>query len=62
MLISPTLIALLGESYSRAYETIVRVQQLTELEEIIAYKQFKNEEAKASMREMWNRRLSVIAV
>jgi predicted nucleic acid-binding protein len=47
---------------SRAYETIVKVQQLTELEEIIAYKQFRSEEAKRTMREMWRRRLTVIAV
>lgn len=59
--ITPTLIAMLGESYSRAYETIVRVQQLTELEEIIAYKQFRSEDARRTMREMWRRRLTVIA-
>jgi hypothetical protein len=32
------LAALVGESYERAYTDMVRVQQLTELEEVIAYK------------------------
>eukprot|EP01117_Protostelium_nocturnum_P014316 TRINITY_DN5444_c0_g1_i3.p1 TRINITY_DN5444_c0_g1~~TRINITY_DN5444_c0_g1_i3.p1 ORF type:complete len:2209 (+),score=787.54 TRINITY_DN5444_c0_g1_i3:161-6787(+) len=32
--------ALMGESYSRAYEVIVKVQQLAELEEVISYKKY----------------------
>lgn len=36
------LAALVGESYSRAYKLIVRVQQLSEMEEIIEYKQNKD--------------------
>jgi FKBP12-rapamycin complex-associated protein len=34
---STDLAALVGESYERAYTDMVRVQQLTELEEVIAY-------------------------
>lgn len=36
--LSTDLAALAGESYERAYECMVRVQQLTELEEAISYK------------------------
>lgn len=32
------LAALVGESYERAYTDMVRVQQLAELEEVVAYK------------------------
>ncbi|KAF2457914.1 armadillo-type protein [Lineolata rhizophorae] len=50
--------ALLGESYTRAYLQILRVQMLAELEEIISYKQNKdNPEKQASMRDTWMRRL-----
>lgn len=38
-LMSTELAALVGESYERAYTDMVRVQQLTELEEVIAYKE-----------------------
>ncbi len=37
--IVPLLHCQVGESYERAYTDMVRVQQLTELEEVIAYKQ-----------------------
>lgn len=37
-LMSTELAALVGESYERAYTDMIRVQQLTELEEVIAYK------------------------
>ena len=36
-LLGTELAALVGESYDRAYGDMVRVQQLTELEEVIAY-------------------------
>lgn len=50
--------ALLGESYTRAYSVIVRVQMLAELEEIITYKQHsKDPEKQERMREMWTKRL-----
>ena len=51
--------ALLGESYTRAYGVIVRVQMLAELEEIIAYKQNdKDPHRQARMRHTWTKRLS----
>ncbi|KAK3724196.1 phosphatidylinositol kinase-related protein kinase tor1 [Vermiconidia calcicola] len=50
--------ALLGESYSRAYGVIVRVQMLAELEEIISYKQHSNDSEKQErMRLTWTKRL-----
>ncbi|KAL4956134.1 armadillo-type protein [Aspergillus filifer] len=50
--------ALLGESYNRAYNVIVRVQMLAELEEIITYKQNVGDpERQNAMRQTWNRRL-----
>jgi FKBP12-rapamycin complex-associated protein len=50
--------ALLGESYTRAYSVVVRVQMLAELEEIITYKKSsKNPEKQATMRETWKKRL-----
>ena len=47
---------LLGESYTRAYGSIVRLQQCTELSEMIAYKS-ASEDKKAAMRRMWSTRL-----
>ena len=38
-LLGTELAALVGESYERAYPDMVRVQQLTELEEVIEYSQ-----------------------
>ncbi|KAL2372816.1 hypothetical protein RJ035_003649 [Blastomyces gilchristii] len=50
--------ALLGESYNRAYNVVVRVQMLAELEEIITYKQNANDpEKQEAMKETWNKRL-----
>ncbi|KAK3046508.1 phosphatidylinositol kinase-related protein kinase tor1 [Extremus antarcticus] len=50
--------ALLGESYTRAYSVIVRVQMLAELEEIITYKQnLSDKEKQARMRVTWTKRL-----
>jgi len=50
--------AMLGESYNRAYQTIVRIQMLAELEEIITYKQSSpNPERQEVMRQTWTRRL-----
>ena len=52
------LCALLGESYTRAYSTVVRVQMLAELEEIITYKKSANNlEKQQTMRETWTARL-----
>ncbi|KKZ57818.1 FKBP12-rapamycin complex-associated protein [[Emmonsia] crescens] len=50
--------ALLGESYNRAYNVVVRVQMLAELEEIITYKQNAGDpEKQEAMKETWNKRL-----
>ncbi|KAB5566179.1 armadillo-type protein [Coniochaeta sp. 2T2.1] len=48
--------ALVSESYTRAYQVIVRVQMLAELEELIVYKQC-DEEKQATMRRTWETRL-----
>jgi len=37
------------ESYTRAYKLVVRVQQLSELEEIIEYKQLKDNPERQNM-------------
>lgn len=50
--------ALLRESYDRAYQVIVRVQMLAELEEIIFYKKSEGDpEKQAAMRQTWTTRL-----
>ncbi len=49
---------LLNESYTRAYSTVVRVQMLAELEEIITYKQSNaNPQKQETMRATWTKRL-----
>ncbi|KAK3375945.1 armadillo-type protein [Lasiosphaeria ovina] len=48
--------ALVSESYNRAYEVVVRVQMLAELEEIIVYKQ-SDAEKQATLRRTWETRL-----
>ena len=50
--------AVMGESYSRAYNVVVRVQMLAELEEIITYKQnTANPDKQEIMRQTWIKRL-----
>ena len=50
--------AVLGESYNRAYNVVVRIQMLAELEEIITYKQnVKSPDKQATMRRTWIKRL-----
>lgn len=64
-LLDTELTALLGESYSRAYATVVRVQMLAELEEMIAYKQAgsdsdrprEDSEKQKAIRRTWVKRL-----
>ncbi|KAG0345157.1 phosphatidylinositol kinase- protein kinase tor1 [Podila humilis] len=52
------LTALVGESYNRAYATVVRVQMMAELEEIIAYKQyFDQPDRQETIRRTWMKRL-----
>ncbi|KAG6006536.1 hypothetical protein E4U21_006990 [Claviceps maximensis] len=48
--------ALVSESYNRAYQVVVRVQMLAELEELIVYKQ-SDERKQATMRKAWETRL-----
>ncbi|KAH7018986.1 armadillo-type protein [Ilyonectria destructans] len=48
--------ALVSESYNRAYQVVVRVQMLAELEELIVYKQC-DEKKQAIMRRTWETRL-----
>ncbi|KAI0924480.1 hypothetical protein AcW2_005356 [Taiwanofungus camphoratus] len=57
-LLDPELTSLVGESYGRSYNTMVRAQMLSELEEIIAYKQYADQpERQQSMRKTWMKRL-----
>lgn len=53
------LTALLGESYSRAYGQVVRVQMLSELEEIITYKEAKEDDPakRTQIQKTWMKRL-----
>ncbi|KAG0356937.1 phosphatidylinositol kinase- protein kinase tor1 [Podila minutissima] len=52
------LTALVSESYSRAYETVVRVQMVAELEEIISYKKYDQQpDRQATIRKTWMKRL-----
>lgn len=48
--------ALVSESYNRAYQVVVRVQMLAELEELVVYKQC-DEKKQAVMRKTWETRL-----
>ena len=50
--------ALISESYTRAYNVVVRSQLITELEEIIAYKTSPpNSEKRLLLKNSWNKRL-----
>ncbi|KAK9465831.1 armadillo-type protein [Lipomyces arxii] len=52
------LTALVGESYNRAYGVVVRVQMLSELEEIIEYKMAADDpEQQRILRKTWTKRL-----
>ena len=57
-LLDTELKALVGESYSRAYNAVVRVQMLAELEEIISYKKYHDmPDRQAVIRKTWMNRL-----
>ncbi|KAI9000239.1 armadillo-type protein [Gaertneriomyces semiglobifer] len=57
-LLDTELMALVGESYSRAYNVVVRVQMLAELEEIITYKQlYEQPDRQDAIRKTWMARL-----
>ena len=51
------LTALVGESYNRAYTVMVRVQQLSELEEVVEYKRTADVGRRAVLRRIWDARL-----
>lgn len=55
-LIDTELTAMVSESYSRAYNTVVRVQMLAELEEVMAYHEGTNAK-RAIIRRCWAQRL-----
>ncbi|WVQ75374.1 hypothetical protein IAR50_004994 [Cryptococcus sp. DSM 104548] len=56
--LDPELTTLTGDSYGRAYDTVVRIQMLAELEEIIAYKDHADEPVRQEMqRQTWKKRL-----
>ncbi|KAJ3072072.1 phosphatidylinositol kinase- protein kinase tor1 [Podochytrium sp. JEL0797] len=54
-LLDTELMALVGESYNRAYPVVVRIQMLAELEEIVSYK--RHPERQALIRKTWATRL-----
>lgn len=56
--LDPELTALVGESYTRAYRSLVKVQQLTELEEVIKYKTTDREQTREGIKAMWTNRLN----
>nr|KAJ3421473.1 phosphatidylinositol kinase- protein kinase tor1 [Polyrhizophydium stewartii] len=57
-LLDAELTAIVGESYSRAYNTVVRIQTLAELEEIIQYKQaYDQPDVQAFIRRTWMSRI-----
>ena len=57
-LLDTELMALIGESYNRAYNVVVRIQMLAELEEIILYKQsFQNPEVQSRIHRTWMTRI-----
>lgn len=49
--------ALVGESYKRAYRSIISVQELAELEEIIDYRRCDDRERQQVIKQMWQDRL-----
>lgn len=57
-LLDGELTSLSNESYGRAYDVVVRVQMLSELEEIISYKKFQDQPARQeTLRKTWMKRL-----
>jgi FKBP12-rapamycin complex-associated protein len=57
-LLDTELTALIGESYNRAYNVIVKIQSLAELEEIINYKQLKDQpESQMMIQKTWTARI-----
>jgi FKBP12-rapamycin complex-associated protein len=50
-------VALLGESYNRAYKQAIQIQQLTELEEAVQFKTCPSKERRDLILKMWRDRL-----
>lgn len=60
-LLDTELTTLVGESYNRAYDAVVRIQMLSELEEIISYKEAVasgNDERRGVIQKTWMKRLT----
>ncbi|KAL9713509.1 phosphatidylinositol kinase- protein kinase tor1 [Leucoagaricus gongylophorus] len=57
-LLEPELSSFVGDSYGRLYDVMVRAQMLSELEEIIAFKQYADQpERQMTIRKTWLKRL-----
>ncbi|KAL0953824.1 hypothetical protein HGRIS_005004 [Hohenbuehelia grisea] len=57
-LLDPELSGFVGEGYGRSYNILVRAQMLSELEEIIAFKQYADQpERQNTMRTTWMKRI-----
>ncbi|KAL1687363.1 armadillo-type protein [Schizophyllum commune] len=57
-LLDPELQSFVGEGYGRSYGIMVRAQMLSELEEIIMYKQYADQpDRQSTMRKTWMKRL-----
>ncbi|KIM34649.1 hypothetical protein M413DRAFT_33133 [Hebeloma cylindrosporum] len=57
-LLDPELTSFVGEGYGRSYNVMVRAQMLSELEEIIAFKQYADQpERQQTLRKTWMKRL-----
>ncbi|KAF8637601.1 hypothetical protein AX17_002670 [Amanita inopinata Kibby_2008] len=57
-LLEPELSSFVGEGYGRSYNVMVRAQMLSELEEIIAFKQYADQpDRQQAMRKTWMKRL-----
>ncbi|KAM0787611.1 hypothetical protein ACM66B_003678 [Microbotryomycetes sp. NB124-2] len=60
-LLDTELTTLVGESYNRAYDAVVRIQMLSELEEIVSYKEATavgNTERRSVIQKTWMKRLT----
>ena len=56
-LLDTEIVALMGESYDRAYSVIVRIQMLVELEEIIKYKNDFSQGNIQKLKNIWKERI-----
>ncbi|KAJ1558803.1 phosphatidylinositol kinase- protein kinase tor1, partial [Nowakowskiella sp. JEL0078] len=56
-LLDKELVALVGESYERAYSVVVRLQMLSELEEVIQWKSAPDDLVRLQIKQKWMNRL-----